>query len=43
MTPVQEFLSAVHAGDVERVRTLLGGHAEVRSQPGGGTEVELTL
>jgi ankyrin repeat protein len=31
MTPVQEFLSAVHAGDVERVRTLLGENAEVRA------------
>lgn len=30
-TPVQEFLSALHAGDVERVRTLLETHADVRA------------
>jgi len=28
-TPVEQFISALHAGDVERVRTLLETHAEV--------------
>jgi ankyrin repeat protein len=30
-TPVEQFLSALHAGDVDRVRTLLETHAEVRA------------
>ena len=30
-TPVEQFLSALHAGDVERVRTLLEQHEDVRS------------
>jgi ankyrin repeat protein len=30
-TPVEQFLSALHAGDVARVRTLLETHAEVRA------------
>ena len=31
MTPVQQFVAALHAGDVERVRALLEQHAEVRA------------
>jgi hypothetical protein len=31
MTPVQQFLAALHAEDVERVRSLLEQHAEVRA------------
>lgn len=30
-TPVEQFLIALHAGDMERVRTLLEDHAEVRA------------
>ena len=30
-TPVEQFVSALHAGDVERVRELLECHAEVRA------------
>ena len=30
-TPVEQFLSALHAGDVERVRTLLEKHEDVRA------------
>jgi ankyrin repeat protein len=30
-TPVEQFLTALHAGDTERVRTLLQDHAEVRA------------
>jgi ankyrin repeat protein len=30
-TPVEQFLTALHAGDVDRVRALLEAHAEVRS------------
>ena len=30
-TPVEQFLIALHAGDVERVRTLLEDHADVRA------------
>jgi hypothetical protein len=30
-TPVERFLMALHGGDVERVRELLGQHAEVRA------------
>jgi hypothetical protein len=30
-TPVEQFLGALHAGDVQRVRTLLETHAEVRA------------
>jgi hypothetical protein len=31
MTPLQQFVAALHAPDVERVRTLLATHAEVRA------------
>ena len=30
-TPVEEFVGALHAGDVQRVRTLLDTHADVRA------------
>src|SRR5689334_8227559 len=30
-TPVEEFVGALHAGDLERVRTLLETHADVRA------------
>lgn len=30
-TPIQQFTAALNAGDVERVRALLAGHAEVRA------------
>ena len=31
MTPVEDFLAALHAGRVERVRMLLQEHADVRA------------
>ena len=31
MTPVQQFVAALHAQDIERVRSLLEQHAEVRA------------
>ena len=34
-TPLEQFYSGLHAGDVEQVRTLLENHAEVRAQING--------